>query len=269
MKDLIEKLRAKLSELRQTANTQLAKLQPMEQQEAAQEMAWVFRAGRNCLEQINEIISTAEGKLSEYAENVKEAVRAELRGDQTFRLEVAKDAAVLEVIRQELVKDGSLLTKADAEGRIEQAGKLKEKEARDAMQAEAAEKEKIATRRGEAVTALTGKLTKALGASATAVATEVASRIPEAKLKADDYKVAIDAAVARIEKSIAVDVTNTGTLQEVASMEDTAFGAMHAGWEESHKKLRGTSRTPLATSSAASRAGAGAETEDKPKRLLF
>jgi hypothetical protein len=254
MKDLITKMLAKLGELKQQANDALAKLKPMEQQEAAQEMAWVFRAGRNCLENLNEISAMAEGKLQEYAEQMKEAAKIEVRADEAFRQEIAKDPKVLESVKAQLLQSGELVTKTDMDGKIQAAETARETSVRTAIQAEVAEKEKITTRRGEAAAEIAAKLKAKLGDKAPAVAAEVAGKLKDDDLKGDDYRDKFAAPVGRVEKCAALGIIKTETLQEVATMADATFTNLHAGWEEQARASRGGGN-PLGTPARPGRAG--------------
>lgn len=266
MKDLIQKMLAKLAELKQQANEALTKLKPMEQQEAAQEMAWVFRAGRNCLENLNEISSMAEGKLQEYAEELKVKAKEEVKADEAFRQELAKDVKILEAVKQSLLASGDLVTKTDMEGKVQAAETAKETATRLAVQAEIAEQQKGATRRGEAETAIAEVLKAKLGDGAAAVAKEVAAKLTDEKLKADGYKTEIAATVARVKKCVEVGVTKSETLQECASMEDAAFTKIHGGWQEVAEAAgKGKSKAPLSSPAAPGKPGA---TDAKPKRLM-
>lgn len=264
MKDLIAKIIAKIGELRQQANGALSKLAPMEQNEGAQECAAIFRAARNCVEYLNEIGGMMEGKVSEFAEALKGAIREELKADETLRAEIARDPKVLEAIKQEMLKAGDLFTKTDMDGRIEAA----EKAAKDKGEQEATEKataaKLIADRRTEAAGTFTEALKKSHGAEAVKTATEVASKLSDDQLKGDGYKTVIGDAVTRLGKCVGVGIHKSQILQEAASADAAAFDRLHEGWKDVYERAGGKSRAPLATPASRS----GDESKSKARILV-
>jgi hypothetical protein len=266
MKDLIDKIKGKINELRQSANTALAKLLPMEQQEGAQECAAIFRAARNCVEYLAEIGGIMEGKVTEFAEELKTVIRAELKVDETFRQEIARDPKLLETIKQELVKAGDLFSKTDLEGRIEAAEKAA-KSAGKTEATEAAQAEKLITdRRTEAAASLTETLKKSHGADAPKVAAELASKLTDEQLKGEGYKTVIADTAGRIGKCVGLGVHKTQILQEAASVDAAAFEKLHEGWKDvSERAGKGRAAAPLATSAAGT---TGAATEEKKTPVL-
>lgn len=264
MNELIAKIKAKFAELRQQANEQLAKMKPLEQQEGAEQVGYIFRTARNIVEYLVEISTTLEGKVGELAEDFKTAARQELRIDEAFRQEVAKDPKVLDAVKAALLQSGELLTKTDHEGKIQAAKDAEGLAAKGRFDTELAEKEKIKTRRGEAVTEIASKL-KVLKDGANGVATEIAGKMTDDQLKGDGYKTAIADVAARVGKCAHIGVLKKETLQEVAGMKTEEFDRLHSGWEEVHK-AGGKGGAPLATPAAP---GTEEKTGDGKPKMMF
>lgn len=267
MKDLIQKILAKIAELRQEANGALAKLQPMEQNEGAQECAAVFRAARYCIDYLKDIGEQMEGKVKEFAEEIRVAIRAELQADETFRQEIAKDPKVLESIKQELLKGGEFLTKLDHEGKLSAAESAAEKKGKEQAEKASQDQKLITDRRAEAAKAFTDPLKKFHGDKAGDVATEVASKLSDDDLKGDGYKTKIETARQRLDKCLGVGVSKGTVLQEAVIASDELFGKLQEGWKDVYERASsGSVRAPLAAraSSSASSSNDDDATKDEP-----
>jgi hypothetical protein len=228
-KKALDTIKDRIGQLRTRANDALSKLKPLEQHEGADRLGYMFRAMEDTHERVGDLLNQIEqGILPQYEAAMQSAHEAAL-----------KDAKFLERVIEQAVQSGDLVKKADAEGRVETARQAAYDKAKSDLQAEADRQSKLGQRRGEAVAAI-APLLKTDKNDGVASATELCSKLSDETLLGDNYKDAINGAVARVKRCGELGVSKLEVLQEVCAMEPAAYGKQVATWEEIAKASRGT-----------------------------
>lgn len=120
-----------LVDLRAKVNAQLAALPPLEQFEAASQLSWPFKQLMEYGKNLSDTLQEFQGKLDQYNSDTAQ----KLRGD----------------VQAELLKEGVVLLKADAETAANAARERGIQEERTRHQAELAEAQTIKDRRAQVV----------------------------------------------------------------------------------------------------------------------
>jgi hypothetical protein len=231
-KKAMDTIKDRIGQLRTRANDALSKLKPLEQHEGADRLGYMFRAMEDTHERVGDLLNHIEqGILPQYEAAMQSAQEAAL-----------KDPKFLERVIEQAVQSGDLVKKADAEGRVETARQAAYDKAKGDLRAEADRQSKLGQRRGEAVVALAPvlKTDKVDESTAATSARELCAKLSDEALLGDNYKEAINGAVARVKRCGELGVSKLEVLQEVCSMEPAAYNKQVATWEEIAKASRGT-----------------------------
>ncbi len=186
MNEIIQKLQALITSARASMNQTLSSLPPIDQYEAASEMAYILRNMKSSGDYLMETFKSFEGDITSLQAKVSEYVT----GQVTSGVETALQARLA---------SGEIVKKEDAEANLQAALQARENNIR-------AEIQKISTRRSE------------LSTGEGAIPVEVAAIISDENLLSEDYKIRASKAAARVKELSDLGVSVPRVLCEAANL---------------------------------------------------
>lgn len=243
MDEIIKAIGEALQMARDKCNAAIKDLPPLEQVEAASELGYGLRALKYAAQNIQDNFDSLNSKISAMAEKFKTAVDAKAKElAETLATEKAT------VLLQEKLSSGEYMKKSDAEAAAEAKANTRETEVRAQIQT-------LATRRAEI---------------AAIIPAELASRLSDALVMADNYKESAGKVKGRLDKLTEIKASVPSLQQEAASLALDEKG--DAEFENRVKLIQEISQTNSGNRSGGSApaplAGAGASGR-KPAKLAI
>ena len=239
----MDELLQAIANLRNQVNAMLTGLPPLEQFEAASDMAYGIRSLTTYGNSLVEMANNLTTKMTAYAEKAK--------SDALVTAEAT--------VKEKLIADGVVVLKVDSEASVQTAISQAQTDTRALIVAEMAAREKITQRRAALVT--DKKLPQV-----------AAEKISDAVLGADDHEAQIARVVARVDKlqKLGLTAEKAGTVfAEMAGLPtdeggESEFTRRYTAIEATAAAFRGTAPAvnPLAG------AGGGGNADPEPARAM-